>query len=478
VESFSFHGSWLTRRLRPDALNLDLPTDFKTLNETYLDNFTITVSNDQGKWGVRDVSFAASSNLQLELWKEPKVVLDSVALAIDYERETGLDLKFAAMLGISDQKFTTTVRYGVLNDLVARGKPKNSQQKPAGGSAGTATATGSTQKGFLVELSYNGEISLFDIAMKLANADLKNGLEKTEMEKLKKQVDIKIKNLSLKLQKDPTFGSVCIGADVEGTVFKRVDFAATLMGTSWGFMLALSLQDDLLSFMPDVIAEASKYLKINNTSIALYVGQVNPTQAGVKNKLPPRSKSARPATQIGVAVTTTLKLTKEFGALSNWMTEWIGASQIDIAGEFSTSSFKLAVGLGNFQFLEQSDGKYTFTIDGNFFFEANSSVLSIGLGANMKIWLPIITPDEIVVDDAALLLELKTLGLGLKGGIDGPLTKLFGIDGFEAYGLEIEGIFSAEQSFAPSVLGMSGGVRFAGAGDLSGRYVLDSSCDG
>lgn len=407
----------------------------------------------------------------------PKVVLDQVVLKVGYTRAEndtqsrtgGIDFSFAANLTISEKQFTTTVQYGVLSSLNLATENKLVQSQP-NGTLNTAPDTpADAPKGWLVSLSYAGEISLLDIASKITGIDLKGGLAKSDLDKVKNTNDITISNFALKLQSYKNIKSICVSADTNWSIFRHVDFAAMLAGSSWGFYLSMIMGSDLLNLLPwDVAHDLAEYFQIDDTVAALYVGQVDPGKAGVKRKIPPRSGGpGATKTQFGLVVTTKITLTEKFGALTKWITK----RQLDIYGEISNNGFKLAVALDAIPLGKKPDTDTTaFEVqNASFFIELKRSQLKIGIQANFKIKLPDVTRSDILVQDAAFFLDTTTLGIGLSASIPGPLEDLFGITGFRAKGLSIDIVFSMAEAGLPSAFGMSGAIGLEGAGDVKGE---------
>jgi hypothetical protein len=437
------------------------------------------VARKDGKSHIRSIEFAASSELDIVLWDEaplPKVALQRVALVVGYDRAVvdtanavvSTQVSFEAQLEIGDHQFSTVVYYGTLSNLtlVDDAKPGSTERKQALARANDNTPE--ALKGWLVSATYAGDISLFKIARKLTGINLKGDLSRADTDKVKTD-DITISNLKVRLQSDNTTKSVCVSADAKWGPFQHIDFAAVLANKAWGFSLSMTMGDDLLNLIPwDVAHDIAQYLKIDNTVVALYVGQVDAGKAGVKRKLPPRSSSAGSSTtQVGLAVATTLTLTEKFGVLN----KWIDKGKLDIFGEISNSGFRLAVKIDTFSFGNNpKTGKKTFEIqDASFYLELNRSQFNIGIAANMKIYLPDVTKNDIVIQNAAIFLNTNTLGVGLKASIPGPLTDLFGVTGFNAKGLSIELVFSFDGAGLPSVFGMSGAIELVGAGDVKGE---------
>ena len=410
----------------------------------------------------------------------PKVVLDQVVLKVGYTRAEddtqsrtgGIDFSFAANLTISEKQFTTTVQYGVLSSLNLAAENKLAQSQPNGTLKTASDTPVDAPKGWLVSLSYAGEISLLDIASKVTGIDLKGDLGKSNLDKVKNTNDITISNFALKLQSDKNIKSICVSADTNWSIFRHVDFAAMLEGSSWGFYLSMTMGNDLLKLLPwDVARDLAEYFQIDDTVAALYVGRVDPGKAGVKRKIPPRSGGpSAMKTQFGLVVTTKITLTEKFGALAEW-TKRSNKGQLDIYGEISNNGFKLAVALDTIPLGKKPDADTTaFEVQNpSFFIALNRSQLTIGIQANFKIKLPDVTKSDILVQDAAFFLDTTTLGIGLKARIPGPLEDLFGITGFRAKGLSIDIVFSMAESGLPSAFGMSGAIELEGAGDVKGE---------
>lgn len=107
----------------------------------------------------------------------------------------------------------------------------------------------------------------------------------------------------------------------------------------------MSLKNRLLFLMPvDSINNFDEYVKLNNTTVALLVGKVNPQQTGLKRKdLPPQpGLDLTPSrARMGLSMLTRIKLTEKLGIISKLIRD----GEPDIVGELSPRGLGLGVKL-------------------------------------------------------------------------------------------------------------------------------------
>jgi hypothetical protein len=440
--------------------DIPYPESFGPLDTTYINELAIIVGNgDQGKYTIQSFSITAWSDLQLDLWDKPPVVLDKVTLNAAYSSTTGFNFDFGAQLNINEHVLFTTVSYGTLPyGGISDGDGERNRNAQSSGWSITATYAGDIDLLAIVK-----RLTLLDIASEVSNMNIRNV-------DASKDKGITLSNLTLSIQKSKSGGAIYIAADTEWSVFQHIEFAATFYGTgSWGFSLTMELQDDLLSLIPvDFIKEFSDYVKVNDTLVAFYVGKVQPQEAGpTKPRQPPRpgSRSIGPASTVdlALAVSTKLQMTDKFGVIK----EWIGAGELEIDGYISTKS----VGLGakipkKIQLCRDEDtGKYDIEITGSIAVAAGPG-FEIALNADMDINCPLVTKNLIMFRNTGFVLNANG-ALGFQGKIASTLTDIFGIDGLEASGLSVKALFSLAQSGVPEELSLTGRLSLQGAGGLN-----------
>ena len=347
-------------------------------------------------------------------------------------------------------------------------------------------ALGGAENGWLIKAEYGDNIDLLAIARRLMGMELADSINDTKMEKLEtdKSKGVVISNLVVALQHANSGGSIYISADTEWAVFKHVELAATYSAgiSLWGFCLHMALRDDLLSLIPvECVQKFREWIKLNDVAVALYFGKVDTAKAGLTNpKLPPRPGSRRVAPSItsiqaGLAVSATIKLTeKKHGVMSKWVADNKGELQLE--GHISTQSIGMSakipseVKLGN---KDERTGVHNFEIAGSFGFDIEGGVIKLGLYATMRIHCPTVTEDIIHVEEAGLTIN-TTGGIGIEGRIDGPLRKVFGLEGLEARGLSALGVLSLAEEGLPEQLGLSGALELAET-NSTGEYVPPST---
>ncbi|KAK4464619.1 hypothetical protein QBC42DRAFT_318159 [Cladorrhinum samala] len=433
------------------TFSIDYPENsgLGVLDETEILDFTFVVAKgENGKYGIDEFSVHASSDLHLDIWHSVKLRLERITLQAGYGSETGFAFTFGSEFYIGKHILQATMGYDTL---------------PRGGFADAAGA----EKCWFIQAEYADEIDLLAIAKRLMGTEMADSINGTKIERLKTDKDsgVAISNLAVALQYANSGGSIYISADTEWAVFKRVELAATYSGTSsWGFCLHMALRGNLLLLVPiDCIQTFSEWIEVNDATVALYVGKVNTAKAGL-TKVPPRpgSKSVAPSSsvQTGLAVSATIKLTKKFGVISNWVAE----GELELEGHISTQSIGMSakiptkVQLGN---KDEKTGIYDFEINtGSFGFDIEKGAIKLGLYATIQMSCPTVTEDIINVQNAGLIIN-SAGGIGLEGRVDGPLRNLFGLEGLEARGLSVTGVFSLVQSGLPEQLGLSGGIRLA-----------------
>ena len=459
---------WLEKySLSVEELHLDLPEKFDSLRQCYLNGFSLIVGKDpaqNNQWKLQNIGFAASSDIVLELWDQPKVALERVATAAKYQQPQGFEFTFNAILNIGSCTLDTVVQYGHLSSLLPG--PTGAAPQPA-----TSTPQDGTQKGWLVEAIYDGDISLFEIVQKLTGLDVKGNLESTNLERLKVSNELTISKPSLSIRKEGNGGSISVSFDSDWSVFKHFDFAATLQKSAWGFCIAMEVENDLLHLLPDSLQVLGDYLKVDNTNVAFQMGKVNTKEAGIVKDLPVkralRGPSVASQTNFGLAVKTNLSLGSALGAINGWASK---RTSIDVDGQISSDGFQLGVEIGAFNWPADKAYDPTFALDADIFVgSSKANGFHVGIAAHMKIHLPSITKSLIDIPDAYFMLDTNTKSLALGLTTDGPLEDLFGITGFKAKNLTFNMSFSEADPLIPNALGMAGDLSLASAAGAHGK---------
>ncbi len=427
------------------------------MDRTELDNFSLFVAKgEDGKYGIRDFSINAASDLQLDLWGTAS--LERVSLDAGYNTAKGFNFTFGAELQINEHILFMSLGYDLL---------------PKGG----FNTEDVGEKGWFITAEYADEIDLLAIAKRLVDSlDIVKSVSDLNMDNLKTDKDrgIVISNLAITLQKAKSGGGIYISADTDWAIFEHIEFAATYYGSSsWGFCLSMELKDNLLSLIPvECVKSFSEWIEVNDTRVAIYVGKVDPEKAGLTDKkLPPRpgSRSSGPSSsmQAGLAVSTTLKMTDKFGVVKKWIKE----GELHLEGHISTQSVGMRAKIPRpIQLLEdKATRKHDIEIAGWFNVNADKKGVEVGLSAEMKIRCPRVTKD-LIVFDAGFLINTAG-GVGFDGSLKGPLRDLFGLEGLEARGLSVKGVFSLAEEGVPEELGMTGALSLAGTG-AKGEYVV------
>jgi len=448
------------------TFSIDYPENsgLGVLDETEIQGSTLVVGKgENGKYGIDEFSISASSDLHLDIWHSVKLRLERVTLQAGYGSQRGFNFTFGSEFYIGEHVLLATMGY---------------DQLPSGGFGdATGQGAGGVEKGWFVKAEYADDIDLLAITKQLMGIEMADSINDTKIEKLKTDKDegVVISNLVVALQYADSGGGIYISADTEWAVFKHIELAATYSGTnSWGVCLYMALQNNLLSLIPvDCVQKFSEWIEVNEATIALYFGKVDTAKAGLTNpKLPPRPGSRRVAPsssiQVGLAVSATIKLTEKFGVIS----KWVAKGELELEGHISTQSVGMSakipteVKLGK---MDKKTGIHDVEIAGSFGFDIEKGAIKLGLYATMKIRCPTVTEDIIDVQHAGLTINSAS-GIGIEGRIDGPLKKVFGLEGLEARGLSVIGVFSLAESGLPEELGLSGGLKLAET-KSSGEYV-------
>jgi hypothetical protein len=444
------------------TFDIPYPEGFGPLKTTYINNFSLFIGNGKsGKYTIQAFSIEAWSDLQLDLWDEPPVKLEQVTLEAGYKSRDGFSFTFGAQLKIDQHSLSTSVSYGVL--------PYGGLSSGAGNSGGMKET-----KGWLVQATYEGDIDLLAIVKKLTLQDVGGELSSMNVRNLSADKDkgIVIRNLTFSIQKTTSGGAIYISADTDWAVFEHIEFAATFYGpNSWGFSLSMDLKDDLLSLIPvEFIKDFSEYVKVNDTIVALYVGVVQPQEAGpTRKKLQPRpgSRSIGPSSgvELGLAVSTKLKMTDKLGILKSWIDD----GELEIEGHISTKSVGLsAKAPKKIRLCQNKDtGKYNIEITGRLGVTAGPG-FEITLSADMDIQCPLVTKDPIKFRNTGFALNAQG-GVGFQGEIEGTLRDIFGLEGLEVRGLSVKALFSVAEPGMPEELMLTGGLTLKGAGNLNSQ---------
>jgi hypothetical protein len=451
------------------TFSIDYPksSGLGVLDETEIQGFTLVVGKgENGKYGIDEFSISASSDLHLDIWHSVKQLrLERVTLQAGYGSQRGFNFTFGSEFYIGEHVLLATMGY---------------DQLPSGGFGdATGQGAGGVEKGWVVNAEYADDIDLLAITKQFMDIEMADSINDTKVKNLKTDKDegVVISNLAVALQYANSGGGIYISADTEWAVFKHIELAATYSGTnSWGVCLYMALQNNLLSLIPfDCAHTFSEWIELNDTTIALYFGKgkVDTAKAGLTNpKLPPRpgSRGVAPSRSIqaGLAVSATIKLTKKFGVIS----EWVAKGELELEGHISTQSVGMSAKIPTKAKLGKKDEKtgiFDVEIAGSFGFDIEKGAIKLGLYATMKIRCPTVTEDIIDVQHAGLTINSAS-GIGIEGRIDGPLKKVFGLEGLEARGLSVIGVFSLAESGLPEQLGLSGGLKLAET-ESSGEYV-------
>ena len=381
-----------------------------------------------------------------------------MSLEAGYNTAKGFNFTFGAELQINEHTLFTTMGYDVLTN-------------------GGSNTPDVDDKGWFITAEYDDEIDLLAIAKRLVDSlDVAKGVSDLNMEEVKTDKDkgIVISNLAITLQKAKSGGGIYISANTDWAIFEHIEFAATYSGSdSWGFCLSMELKDNLLKVVPAECAKSlGEWIEVNDTRVAIYVGKVDPKKAGLTNEnLPPSpdSRSAGPSStmQAGLSVSTTLKMTDKFGVVKKWISE----GELQLEGHISTQSVGMRARIPRtIRLLEdKKTGEHGIEIGGWFTVKADKKGVEVGLSADTKIRCPAVTKD--LIDFNAGFLINTAGGVGFDGSLKGPLRDLFGLEGLEARGLSVKGVFSLAESGVPEELGMTGGLSLADTG-AKGEYVV------
>ena len=412
--------------------------------------------DDGGKLSILGFSIDVYSNLTLSLWDSPGLSVENVALNANYQANSGFNVDFGAELKVNEHLIRVSVGYQELRT--------NNQVDTSN--------VASKDKGWFVEANYPDDIDLLALVSRLTGLEISSSVSQTELPKMSTPSGgVILKDLNIRLQKDKVGGALYISADTTWKPFKHLEFAATYEGTTgWGFCLAMSLEDELLSLIPiDFIKEIGEYVDFNKTIVALYVNNVNNQKAGLNRKdLPPAPGSGPvPSTSgFGLAVSTQVRLTDKCGLIR----EWLRKGELDIVGDISAQGVSLGVKIGRVELLKnKATGKYDLEIDGRFDLRANHKGLQVGLIADMRINCPKVTTDVILVEQAGFIVQLADAGIGFQGAVKGTLRNLFEIEGLEARGLSVIGVFSLAESGVPEELGFTGELGLKDMDGIKGR---------
>jgi hypothetical protein len=475
------HRKMLREHKSLEALRIPYPESFGPLDTTAINNFSLLVGKGvSGKYAIQNFQINVTSDLQLRLWDQPLVQLNSVALDAGYQADKGFNFKFGAKLQINEHILATLVGYNTLQDS-GNGIMSGSGTTTAS-STRTVTSSGDNKGlGWFVQATYEGDIDLLAIARKLAGLDVGDKVSRTHLPTMNPgEKGIVIKNLALTLRKGKSAGgAIYLAADTDWSVFKHIEFAATFEAwKGWGFCLSMTLKDNLLALIPlDCAQDFAEYVEVNNTVVALYVGKVDLQRAGLSSskKLPPSPPSSfTPSSgmQLKLSVSTQFKMTGKFGIIR----KWVGKGQLDVVGELGTEGIGLGVKIGQVQLLKNDKtGEYGIEIDGRFDLQANKNGLQVGLIADMKIRSSFISEDLIEVEQTGFVVQLADGGVGFQAAIKGTLRNLFKVSGLEARGLTIKGVFSLAESGVPEELSFIGDIGLATLDNIKGQYVCQQS---
>ncbi|KPM39098.1 hypothetical protein AK830_g7457 [Neonectria ditissima] len=388
----------------------------------------------------------ALSDLQLVLWD--KVKLEHVTLDAGSTSKSGLDFTFGAQLKLDEHTLFTSLGY--LEKL-----PYGGITDEKGGLVDTT--------GWFIEATYDGDIDPLAIVRDLTGRDTGSELSNLNVRNVPspdKEHGIVISNLVISLQKSTGSGTIHIAADTDWGIFDHIELAATYSGpNSWGFCIGLQFKDNLLSLIPTELTQGfGKFVEVNDTFVAFYVGKIRTQEAGPMNKRlppPPGSRTVKASNlQLALAVSTTLRVTDKLGMLKTW----IGGGELELDGYVNSNSFGLSakvlekIQLGK----DESTGEYDIVITGRLSVAAGPG-FEVAIAGDMDIRCPLVTRDLIMLRNTGFVLKTDG-GVGVRGQVLGTLRDLFGIEGLEADGLSIEAIFSGKAN-VPELLSFTGRLK-------------------
>lgn len=264
--------------------------------------------NDQGKFRPSNIIFHVISDLNLEIWESPSVKLDNITLAYHYDQNVGTAVVFACNLDIGETNLDTIISYN------GPGSPATLLAPPPGGApvqtvAPPTQAKANTQGSWAITSTYDGTISLFNIVKRMTDVDLKEKLSGNDLTVIREALDVNISKVTLNIIKQADVASVGITANTDWLVFKTLAIRVKKSALGWSFSLALGFQNDLLSLLPGkMINILSEFVKVDDTLIALFVGELDHAIFPPLAVLLPPPQWASNGKGAGVAVSTRLRI--------------------------------------------------------------------------------------------------------------------------------------------------------------------------
>ena len=456
-----------------------MPDEFGVLSTTNLDSAYISFSkNERGKFGPSDVAFVVSSELDLMIWDAPSVRIDELSLSYSYSRGAGSDVIFHSILNIGEAALDTNITYNGPGASSALNMATTNPSTPA------TTQMANRAGSWAITSTYDGTISFFNIIKRLSGLDLQEKLSGNDLTVIRKVLDVNISKLTLSLTKQQDAASIFLQARTDWLVFESLAIAASKDTLGWGFSLGLACQDNLLALLPSDFAQnLSDYVKVNDTVVAIFLGELDPVVFPPLATLVPRPQWAGNGIGGGVAVATTVKIDnttklKVIGML-------LSKADIQVVGVIKNDLFSLSVRVKSFSLLQNK-----LQIAGDFVVLSDTQTkLFIGIRGTPPECLLFVTIDadstlgtfsfdlgpEITQDRIAGAIDFgldisnpALIGLSFKVAVLGPLRDLFRVKGLQVSNFVVTATFPPAQEFIPSMLGISGAIQIASLNNVSG----------